>query len=93
MVCSTSLSSKQSTWDDHFLLTRNDALDTVEEIIDYIDEKIPCPNIQNDNIIAESVTRDFFSKFCFFIKVRWNFRRSEFQSKAIKSNNVLSVGL
>ena len=41
----------------------------MEEIIDYIDQKIPCPNIQNDNIIAETVARDFFSKFCFFIKV------------------------
>ena len=72
MACSTSLSSHQPSrpQDDHFLLTRNDALDTVEEIIDYIDEKIPCPNIQNDNIIAETVARDFFSKFCFFIKVR-----------------------
>ena len=85
MACSTSLSSQQSTWDDHFLLTRNDALDTVEEIIDYIDEKIPCPNIQNDNIIAETVARDFFSKFCFFIKVRLELKqRAEFQSNKIQ---------
>ena len=66
--------------DDHFLLTRNDALDTVEEIIDYIDEKIPCPNILNDNNFAETVARDFFSKFCFFIKVRLDLKRAEFQS-------------
>ena len=49
--------------------SRKDALDTVEEIIDYIDMKVPHPNIASDNNKAESVTRDFFSKFCFFIKV------------------------
>ena len=49
--------------------SRKDALDTVEEIIDYIDMKVPQPDIATDNNKADSVTRDFFSKFCFFIKV------------------------
>ena len=49
--------------------SRNDALDTVEEIIDYIDMKVPQPIMASDNNKADSVTRDFFSKFCFFIKV------------------------
>ena len=49
--------------------SRKDSLDTVEEIIDYIDMKVPHPNIATDNNKADSVTRDFFSKFCFFIKV------------------------
>ena len=52
--------------------SRKDALDTVEEIIDYIDMKVPHPNIASDNNKAESVTRDFFSKFCFFIKVDYS---------------------
>ena len=51
-------------------ITRNDALDTVEEIIEYIDIKVPYPNIAADSIISESVIRDFFSKFCYFIKVK-----------------------
>ena len=63
----------------------------MEEIIDYIDEKIPCPNIQNDNVIAETVARDFFSKFCFFIKVR--LIRSSLSSKAIKSNNGQTISV
>ena len=63
----------------------------MEEIIDYIDEKIPCPNIQNDNVIAETVARDFFSKFCFFIKVR--LIRSSLSSKAVKSNNGQTVSV
>ena len=49
--------------------SRKDALDTVEEIIDYIDMKVPQPIMASDNNKADSVTRDFFSKFCFFIKV------------------------
>ena len=49
--------------------SRKDALDTVEEIIDYIDMKVPQPDLATDNNKADSVTRDFFSKFCFFIKV------------------------
>ena len=63
----------------------------MEEIIDYIDEKIPCPNIQNDNVIAETVARDFFSKFCFFIKVR--LIRSSLSSKAVKSNNGQTISV
>jgi len=50
------------------IIYKNDALDTVEEIIDYIDMKFPSPNLNSDNILAEAATRDFFSKFCFFIK-------------------------
>ena len=49
---------------------RNDAHDTVEEIMDYIEVKFPSQNLHSDNLLAEAATRDFFSKFCFFIKVR-----------------------
>ena len=56
-----------------FINARNDALDTVEEIIEYIDNKVPYPNISFDSNIAESVVRDFFSKFCYFIKVNETF--------------------
>jgi len=48
------------------------AIDTVEEIIDYIDAKFPTRiNKINDPTLNESVdklTRNFFSKFCFYIK-------------------------
>ena len=57
---------------DTYIYSRNDALDTVEEIIEYIDLKVPYPNIAADSIVAESVIRDFFSKFCYFIKVKTN---------------------
>ena len=47
------------------------AIDTVEEIIDYIDARYPTMNKINDATLNESVdklTRNFFSKFCFYIK-------------------------
>ena len=48
------------------------AIDTVEEIIDYIDASFPTRiNKINDPTLNESVdklTRNFFSKFCFYIK-------------------------
>lgn len=48
------------------------AIDTVEEIIDYIDLKYPFRELQmNDLGLDENVdklTRNFFSKFCFYIK-------------------------
>ena len=47
---------------------RNESLDTVEEIIDFIDTIVPHPDIAADINIADNVTTDFFSKFCFFIK-------------------------
>ena len=44
------------------------AIDTVEEIIDYIDVKFPATNNKmNDTALNENVdklTRNFFSKFC-----------------------------
>ena len=46
-------------------------IDTVEEIIDYIDAQFPTKNRINDATLNESVdklTRNFFSKFCFYIK-------------------------
>ena len=46
-------------------------IDTVEEIIDYIDAQYPTKNRINDATLNESVdklTRNFFSKFCFYIK-------------------------
>lgn len=50
------------------LIHGDEALDTVEEIIDYIDEEFPLPSLQYDNPTADANTRDFFSKFCFYIK-------------------------
>ena len=50
------------------------AIDTVEEIIDYINARYPVPNgktLMNDPVLNESVdklTRNFFSRFCFYIK-------------------------
>lgn len=48
------------------------AIDTVEEIIDHIEAKYPDDYAQiNDPTLNESVdklTRNFFSKFCFYIK-------------------------
>lgn len=47
------------------------AIDTVEEILDYIEAKFPTPNKMNDALLNENVdklTRNFFSKFCFYIK-------------------------
>ena len=48
------------------------AIDTVEEILDYIEAKFPSsPNKMNDALLNENVdklTRNFFSKFCFYIK-------------------------
>jgi len=50
------------------IIYKNDAHDTVEEIMEYLEEKFPSPSLHSDNILAEAATRDFFSKFCFFIK-------------------------
>jgi len=50
------------------IIYKNDAHDTVEEIMDYIEAKFPSQNLHSDNLLAEAATRDFFSKFCFFIK-------------------------
>jgi tRNA G37 N-methylase Trm5 len=48
------------------------AIDTVEEIIDYINMQYPSDSSKvDDSLLSESVdklTRNFFSKFCFYIK-------------------------
>ena len=47
------------------------AIDTVEEIIDHIEAKYPDYAQINDPTLNENVdklTRNFFSKFCFYIK-------------------------
>jgi len=52
------------------IIYKDDALDTVEEIIDYIDSQFPWPEPAGDpDLQADQITRDFFSKFCFYIKV------------------------
>ena len=74
-ICQLSFASKFCLflhWCLTFLLLnynfRDEALDTVEEIIDFIDTIHPQPTFPQDIDASESVTRDFFSKFCFFIK-------------------------
>ena len=55
-----------------FIVHGDIAIDTVEEIIDHIEAKYPDDYAQiNDPTLNESVdklTRNFFSKFCFYIK-------------------------
>jgi hypothetical protein len=41
----------------------------VEEILDYIEDTFPLPSLLPNSPIAEAATEDFFSKFCFYIKV------------------------
>ena len=41
----------------------------MEEILDYIEETFPAPALLPNNPLAEAATEDFFSKFCFYIKV------------------------
>jgi glutathione S-transferase len=48
----------------------DEGFDTVEEILDYIEETFPLPSLIPNNPLAEAATGDFFSKFCFYIKVR-----------------------
>lgn len=53
------------------IIHRDSAIDTVEEIIDYIDLEFPIANTVDDPALNENVdklTRNFFSKFCFYIK-------------------------
>jgi len=55
------------------IIFRGEALDTVEEIVDFIDTTFPEDNLDNmaetaTLDTAETATLDFFSKFCFFIK-------------------------
>ncbi len=44
----------------------------MEEILDYIEDTFPVPALLANNPLAEAATGDFFSKFCFYIKVRRN---------------------
>jgi hypothetical protein len=41
----------------------------VEEILDYIEDTFPLPSLLPNSPPAEAATEDFFSKFCFYIKV------------------------
>jgi hypothetical protein len=41
----------------------------VEEILDYIEDTFPLPGLLPNSPLAEAATEDFFSKFCFYIKV------------------------
>jgi hypothetical protein len=48
---------------------REEGFDTVEEILDYIEDTFPLPSLLPNSPLAEAATEDFFSKFCFYIKV------------------------
>lgn len=51
------------------IIRGNDAIDTVEEIIDYIDSEFPEPDLTADgSVVDESITRNVFSKFCYYVK-------------------------
>ncbi len=41
----------------------------MEEILDYIEDTFPLPSLLPNSPIAEAATEDFFSKFCYYIKV------------------------
>jgi hypothetical protein len=51
--------------------------------MDFIELKFPSPLLHSDNILAEAATRDFFSKFCFFIKVGVVFDRRRYDYQMI----------
>ena len=51
------------------VISCGEGLDTVEEIIDFIAVKPDTATLANNINIADTVATDFFSKFCFFIKV------------------------
>lgn len=44
------------------------ALDNVDEMIQYLDEKFPSPILTYNNVDAEKTCKDVFQKFCFYIK-------------------------
>ncbi len=66
------MSSRIEVWDLLPWIISNcseEAFDTVEEILDYIEETFPLPALLPNNTLAEAATEHFFSKFCFYIKV------------------------
>ncbi len=38
-------------------------MDSVEEMMDYIEAEFPLPRLAQDSVEAEAVTRNFFSKY------------------------------
>uniref|UniRef100_T1JKS1 CLIC N-terminal domain-containing protein n=1 Tax=Strigamia maritima TaxID=126957 RepID=T1JKS1_STRMM len=42
--------------------------DTVDDIVQYIDDNFVNVDLSYDNIAAENACKNFFSKFCFFVK-------------------------
>ena len=55
------------------LIHGDEAIDTVEEIIDYIESEFPLPSLalggeEDDELTLDKLTRNFFSKFCYYIK-------------------------
>lgn len=42
--------------------------DTVDDILQYVDESFPQVNLGYDNVLADNTCKNFFSKFCFFLK-------------------------
>lgn len=46
----------------------NEAIDTVEEIIEYIDSAYPEPTVAGVDLNVDKLTRNFFAKFCYYIK-------------------------
>ncbi len=47
----------------------HEAIDTVEEIVDYIESEFPTPSLNVDGQAIDRLTRNLFSKFCYYIKV------------------------
>jgi hypothetical protein len=48
----------------------DEAIDTVEEIVDYIESEFPTPILNaEDSPAIDRLTRNLFSKFCYYIKV------------------------
>jgi len=45
-----------------------EVFDNVDDILYYLDVKFPKVDLYYDNVFAENVCKNFFSKFCYFIK-------------------------
>lgn len=50
------------------LIQGEDGFDALDDIIQYIDNKFPGGGLEYNNPDADLATKDFFSKFCFYIK-------------------------
>ncbi|KAK3856697.1 hypothetical protein Pcinc_036999 [Petrolisthes cinctipes] len=50
------------------LIHRDDGCDALDDIIHYLDTKFPGGGLEYNSPEADLATKDFFSKFCFYIK-------------------------